>query len=916
MLSASQGRCLGLRLCESFAGCGRASSVRAALAALLVLFAALPVLGQSKIWNGSVDTNWHTPNNWTPAGVPGPADTVLIPAGGGSVSTSGNIVVTSVDVRRPMTISGSFTSAMTLESLLTLNGTLSGSLAAQDGAQINGASCSARLSNLAVSTQTVLTLTGTAIWSSVSSTGTIRLGDNARVPLDGNQVITGVLESAASAWGPAYITPLQGGTLTVAPGATIRGQGLLISATSASVCGGTGTLSLVNNGTIEGTDAGQPIYIFTETTGGSGVVRGPVRVDASLTNCAITLQQTAAGYPSLAAMDCNDRLDNVTFIGDLLNYRGSAIWNNVTATGKIQLGDNARVPLDGNQVITGVLESAASAWGPAYITPLQGGTLTVAPGATIRGQGLLISATSASVCGGTGTLSLVNNGTIEGTDAGQPIYITSPLLNLGSVLGFVNASGGTYGNDWTVATPTQAATVTSPRPNPGSGGTQTLVYREMYIAPGASFTLGSGETLNLNGGTGTLNIAPGAVFTSNGTVIGNIYNAGLLIIPITQVGTASQVTGPGTVILGGGGGAGSPIGWAGSPSGTLTVMAPPSPTVPSSPVVSGGVSWDGQLDVTGSYTQTVSGVMRLFIAGNARGNSYSLLNVGLNATLNGAVEIVLQPELQNFLPTLGSTFDMVYADGGLSVGPNGLQIRVLMTRAGSQLLGLSLPTYSSGFAADPNDLVVLPSSLFGYTLLPDGKSLRFTMLQPLCGAILGPADATTCPTGSVSVSAQPFFGVATGYAWEWAQPGSPDVWLAVTDGLVPGLGQISGATTGTVTIAQPQVSGVRLRCTVTGSCGSGVSRTATLTVLYQCNLADVSVIGTDPGTPCGEGQLTVDDVITFVNAFSDAIGCPGTPGAACNLADVTDIGDTGAGPDGELTVDDVIAFVNAFGDGC
>jgi hypothetical protein len=47
----------------------------------------------------------------------------------------------------------------------------------------------------------------------------------------------------------------------------------------------------------------------------------------------------------------------------------------------------------------------------------------------------------------------------------------------------------------------------------------------------------------------------------------------------------------------------------------------------------------------------------------------------------------------------------------------------------------------------------------------------------------------------------------------------------------------------------------------------------------------------------------VDDIITFVNAYSDGELVP---------ADITDIGDTGAGPDNQLTVDDIIAFVNAF----
>jgi hypothetical protein len=79
-----------------------------------------------------------------------------------------------------------------------------------------------------------------------------------------------------------------------------------------------------------------------------------------------------------------------------------------------------------------------------------------------------------------------------------------------------------------------------------------------------------------------------------------------------------------------------------------------------------------------------------------------------------------------------------------------------------------------------------------------------------------------------------------------------------------------------------------------------------------CSLADVTDIGNTGAGP--DGILTVDDIITFVNTFGDATGCPGV--GPCNLADVTDIGNTGAGPDGELTVDDIIAFVNTFGEGC
>ena len=82
-----------------------------------------------------------------------------------------------------------------------------------------------------------------------------------------------------------------------------------------------------------------------------------------------------------------------------------------------------------------------------------------------------------------------------------------------------------------------------------------------------------------------------------------------------------------------------------------------------------------------------------------------------------------------------------------------------------------------------------------------------------------------------------------------------------------------------------------------------------------CNLADITEVGgtiESPGMP--DGQLTVDDLILFINLFSDQSGCPGA--APCSRADVTGVGGGGAAPDGELTVDDLIEFVNAFSTGC
>jgi hypothetical protein len=81
-----------------------------------------------------------------------------------------------------------------------------------------------------------------------------------------------------------------------------------------------------------------------------------------------------------------------------------------------------------------------------------------------------------------------------------------------------------------------------------------------------------------------------------------------------------------------------------------------------------------------------------------------------------------------------------------------------------------------------------------------------------------------------------------------------------------------------------------------------------------CNLADVASVGSTPPLAFHDGRLTVDDVIVFVNLYSDGSGCPGA--SPCSQADVCGIGGPPAPPDGQLTVDDIIAFVNAFGEGC
>ncbi len=61
-------------------------------------------------WNGEVDSNWATPGNWSPEGVPGTGDDVIFgDTGAGTVALNGEIVVASIAIGSDYTFTGSAT---------------------------------------------------------------------------------------------------------------------------------------------------------------------------------------------------------------------------------------------------------------------------------------------------------------------------------------------------------------------------------------------------------------------------------------------------------------------------------------------------------------------------------------------------------------------------------------------------------------------------------------------------------------------------------------------------------------------------------------------------------------------------------------------------------------------------------------
>ncbi len=562
-----------------------------------------------------------------------------------------------------------------------------------------------------------------------------------------------------------------------------------------------------------------------------------------------------------------------------------------------------------------------------------------------------------------------------------PSPLQSPLIDANGVISSFTANTSFSGNSATIrgpvpiisATPTDNAFVVGVRPAPANVTTPILLqYQSLDLRSGSTFTLGSNETLNLNDGTGTLSISPGAIFYGNGSILGNIFNQGLLIIPITRAGiivatrggvvrvtppvlpepptpitpiaiepvtppviqpnTLIQIGGSGFSAAGGGGGGG------GGGSGGGSYYRINSNTV----TLQGTATWDGRLDVTGSFTQSITGVLRLFIAGDVQGETYSQLNIGQAANISGGLQIVLQPELYNYLPSIGDSFDIITAAGGITLPtpPATLTVTSLMTRAGAEQLGLSLPTFNSGFADDPNQLVSLPSNVFTYSLLPDGKTLRITLMQPVCGTVAAIANNFVCADAVATFTAST---AGSGpYTYQWRVKGRnglpPADWVDIVNGenVLPVVGtplfSASGSTARTLTLDRDALGGwpfaglasaLDVQCVVNSPCGITTPQGQFGVLGTRCSPADIARDdgqALPPIGPCSSSVVnngvTEGDYNLFFSEFFDGL-------LTCDIADdsgqpLPPFGSGGIPPfvNNGVTEGDYNLFFSLFFDGC
>jgi hypothetical protein len=612
-----------------------------------------------------------------------------------------------------------------------------------------------------VTTTGVLTVAGQSNWN--------------RVQIEGTLTNQGEIDYQADAgnnyWSVDQALLLVGsGTTTLSGSGTVRfngagtgidGQGLSLNNTS-NTLRGSGLLynipSFSNAGTIAAEGGALTFnYVTLTSTGALSVAAGATLVQGTSSN----VTANAVTGPGTYGLTTG-RLATPSIEG-ALNQTGGTFAPGVAAAGS-SIGKDYL--LSG-----GSLELTLGGTSPSQSTSLHvKGNLALTSTSTSSNVSVVASPGFQVAPGQVFNVVKVD-GTRSGVFANAPANNYPVSSSLGSNLYITYAAGDgndialystlTPGSvDFAVAQPTDNAYYVGTR-DAAAGSTSTIALKDLDLLPGTSFTLGPNETLDL-GGTGTLTVTQGSVFSGNGTVLGNILNAGLVRIPIVQIGNISHVTGgyvnilpvtpppPGdpvqivlpspTVVNGGtyvhfagGGGGGGGGGCCGGGGGFASGSGGGISIVGDAPKVEGTLAFDASLDVTGHYEQTSTGVLRLFIGGGDAGVSYSQLRVGQQVTLDGSIQVVLQPEMfSQFRYQLrpGATFDFIKGTGGITRAP-GLSYSNLVTAAGASdgvVTGLTLTPFVSSFAADPDSLVMIGENLFSFDLVESNTVLRATYI--------------------------------------------------------------------------------------------------------------------------------------------------------------------------------------------
>ncbi|HWN93747.1 MAG TPA: hypothetical protein VNT99_01830 [Methylomirabilota bacterium] len=410
------------------------------------------------------------------------------------------------------------------------------------------------------------------------------------------------------------------------------GQGVLIFANFnnfANVLNEGGTIEAIDNGTVR-VQHRSTIMGGTLTTSGSGTIRGGTDFTGGTLNNVTNSGTVAIGPNEIV------HLTGTFTNNSLVRFEGTA-----SAAASLLLQDD--VTLAGNGLFAMDGQSAGIAG-----TDVVGRTMTVAPGVTIRGDGIIGAFNSNFTYK---ILNLVNQGTIEATN-GLTIYVSnSQNSNLSNNGGILRAGSGSLLH---FESPTGGGMVT----NNNGGLLEALSNSTIKFLSGATLINNEGATIELDGGT--IDAAAG-VDLNGGQLVGN----GTFTGPIRNNG--------GTVAPG---------------------FSP------------------GKITINGNYTQGANGILNLEIGGTTAGTEYDQLVVNGTATLGGTLNVSLingfQPAVGDVfniiapsafsgafatINTVGFNSTITYSSGGITL--------TVISSAG-QLLNIAT---RMNVQTDPNQLI-------------------------------------------------------------------------------------------------------------------------------------------------------------------------------------------------------------------
>ena len=587
------------------------------------------------VWIGGTG-DWNVAGNWSPAQVPTAADNAWI-------TNSGSYTVTvpagSTAVNNSLTLGGaSGTQVLAVDRA---------TLALNAGSFINGnGQLTLLVAQSVVNGAGSLTVDGMVDWENgtISGVGGFTVNSRGVLAIGSGGVTLGrsLNNGGSCTWA--------GGNLTITGGQVINNlAGATFDVTADGRLSGGSTTPISNSG------------LFRLTAGVTGTTITPPFSNSG------TLQVLASSLSLNQGGTHTGTFDNSA--GATLNFGGGTHALNpgslVTGAGLLNVSGAATLAANGN-------------FSPGTTLSITAGIATVGPGCDVSGTTINVGGAGGALlfngAGGVAALN-VSAGTVGGT---SPIGVSGPLSLAGGTItnGVVSANGGLSISGNTTLNGTK---LMNPATAVWSGGNLTgvngaaisnLVGAVFINSFDGNMATGQGATPFFDN-AGTFHKSDGSAALGSTSIDFQFLNTGTVEVSTNTLRLASNQQTAGLTLLDGGGlsAQAQPLQFSGGSligAGPLTVANVQN--VINTAVFSPGLPL-GEVDISGNYQQTGSGVLNIDLGGYSPGITHDLVTVsagggGGGATLGGTLNVSL---VNSFVPTNGASFTFLTASSRAGV---------------------------------------------------------------------------------------------------------------------------------------------------------------------------------------------------------------------------------------------------------